>query len=128
MAHFLISVGRQYLLSVIAAGGTVLSVVISLSFNMCYLLIGYWYTSSDTAQVHPSTGCSINIVFFPQNFVIYLNSASSAAALVFHLPGVCAHTLTPRENRERPKSGIFLKIRKKHNTLYIYIYVYIIHI
>ena len=37
----------------------------------------------------------------------FLNSASSAAAIVFYLPGVCVHTLTPRENRERPESGIF---------------------
>ena len=54
--------------------------------------------------------------------MIFLNSASSAAALVFYLPGVCAHTLTLRENRERPESGIFLKNLKKTqylmNTLY----------
>ena len=35
---------------------------------------------------------------------------------------VCVHTLTPKENRERPESGIFLKNRKKTqnlmNTLY----------
>ena len=37
------------------------------------------------------TGCSLNIVFFPLNFVIFLKSASSAAALVFYLPGVCTH-------------------------------------
>ena len=61
-------------------------------------------------------GSSLNIVFFPLDFVIFLNSVSSAAALVFYLPGVCVHTLTPRENREMPESGIFLKIRKKtHN-------------
>ena len=107
MAHFLISVGRQYLLSVIAAGGTVLSVVISLSFNMCYLLIGYWYTSSDTAQVHPSTGCSINIVFFPQNFVIYLNSASSAAALVFYLLYSGPSMKSGVHTEEKPKEEIF---------------------
>ena len=41
-----------------------------------------------------STGCSLKIVFFPLNFVIFLNSASSAAALVFYLPGVCTHTDT----------------------------------
>ena len=60
-------------------------------------------------------GSSLNIVFFPLDFVIFLNSASSAAALVFYLPGVCVHTLTPRENREMQESGTFLKIRKKHN-------------
>ena len=34
------------------------------------------------------------------------------------LPAWCVysvHTLTPWENRERPESRIFLKIRKKHN-------------
>ena len=42
--------------------------------------------------------------------MIFLNSASFAAALVFyHLPGVCLHTLTSREIRERPESGIFGK-------------------
>ena len=45
----------------------------------------------------------------------FLNSASSAAALVFYLPGVCTHIDT-EENRERPESGIFLKIRK--NTIF----------
>ena len=40
------------------------------------------------------TGCSLNIVFLPKHFVIFLNSASSAAALVFYLPGVCTHTDT----------------------------------
>ena len=47
---------------------------------------------------------SLNIVFFPKYLVIFLNSASSAAALVFYLPGVC---LTPRKNGERAESGIF---------------------
>ena len=59
------------------------------------------------------TGCSLNIVFFPLSFVIFLNSASSAAALVFYLPGVCTvHTLTPRENRE---VRYILKLSQKHN-------------
>ena len=48
--------------------------------------------------------------------MIFLNSASSAAALVFYLPGVCTHTDTPRENRERPESEIF-KIFGK-NTIF----------
>ena len=61
------------------------------------------------------TGCSVNIVFFPQNIVIFLNSASSSAAeLVFYLPGVSTHTDT-RENRERPEFGIFQNLRNKHN-------------
>ena len=51
--------------------------------------------------LNEGTGCSLNIVKIPENFVIFLNSASSAAALA------CVHTLTPRENRERPESDIF---------------------
>ena len=40
------------------------------------------------------TGCSLNIVLFSKNVVIFLNSTSSAASLVFYLPGVCTHTDT----------------------------------
>ena len=47
------------------------------------------------------TGCSLNIVFFSSNVVIFLNSASSAAALVFYLPGVCTHTET--EEKQSPE-------------------------
>ena len=54
--------------------------------------------------------------------MIFLNSASSAAALVFDLP-LCTHTRTPRGNRERPESGIYFKIFEKTqylmNTLYL---------
>ena len=59
--------------------------------------------------------------------MIFLNSASYAAALEFYLPsggpsmksGV--HTLTPqRENRERPESGTYFWIfEKKHNVQWI---------
>ena len=41
-----------------------------------------------------STGCSLNIVFFPSDIVIFLNPASSAAVLVFYLPVVYTHTDT----------------------------------
>ena len=47
-----------------------------------------------------STGCSLNIVFFPKNVVIFLNSASFAAALVFYLPSVCTHTDTKGKQRK----------------------------
>ena len=53
-----------------------------------------------------ATGCSLNIVFFPENVVIFLNYASSAAALVSTCL-VCVHNLTPREKRERPEFEIF---------------------
>ena len=43
---------------------------------------------------------------FSLKFVIFFNSASSAAALVFYLPSVCTHTDT-EGNRERPESDIF---------------------
>ena len=49
-------------------------------------------------------------MFFPENVVIFLNSASSAEVLVFDLP-LCTHT--DRENRERPGSGIYFKIFEK---------------
>ena len=49
----------------------------------------------------------INNCVFSLKFVIFLNSASSAAALVFYLPGVFTHTNTPRENGERQEFGIF---------------------
>ena len=45
--------------------------------------------------------------------MIFLNSASSAAALVFYMPGVCTHT----NNEGRPESGIYFKIRKKTQYL-----------
>ena len=53
------------------------------------------------SKVGLGTGCLLNIVFFPSNFVIFLNSASSAAALVFYLPCVCTHTDT--EGKQSPE-------------------------
>ena len=54
--------------------------------------------------------------------MIFLNFASSAAALVIDLP-FCTHTLTLRRNRERPESGTYFKIfeitQYLMNTLYI---------
>ena len=35
-------------------------------------------------------------MFLPENFMIFLNSASFAAALVFYQPGVCTHTRKAR--------------------------------
>ena len=43
--------------------------------------------------------------------MIFLNSAGSAAAQDFYLPGVCTHTDT--EGKQSPE--YFYKIRKKHN-------------
>ena len=53
------------------------------------LLLVFWNLSA----IHKSTtGCSLKILFFSQNFVIFLNSASSPAALMFYLPAVYTHT------------------------------------
>ena len=64
------------------------------------MIVNYQYKLFNSVIVYvdvKSTGCSLKIVFFPKNVVIFLNSASSAAALVFYLPGV---TLTPREKKK----------------------------
>ena len=54
--------------------------------------------------------------FFLKNFEIFLNSASSAAALVFYLPGVCTHTDAEKEKGQSPE---YFKISgKKHNILW----------
>ena len=58
------------------------------------------------------TECSLNIVFFSSNVVIFLNSASSAAVLVFYLPGVCTHTDT-----EGKQSSEYFK-KFENNTIF----------
>ena len=55
---------------------------------------------------------------------IFLNSASSAAALVFYLPCVCTHTDTKGEHRKarvRNFLGSSAKTQNLMNTLYMYI-------
>ena len=64
------------------------------------------------------TGCSLNIVFFPLNFVIFLNTASSAAALVFYLPGVCTDT---KGKQRKTRVQNILKSQNLMNTLYFLI-------
>ena len=66
--------------------------------------------------MHIYTGCSLNIVFFLKNAVIFLNSASSAAAPpVFDLP-LC--TLTVTEGKpERGQSPEYISKSLK-NTIY----------
>ena len=56
-------------------------------------------------------------VFFPLNFVIFLNSASSAAALVFYLPGVCAHNDTKGKQRMARVRNIPKSLEKKHTII-----------
>ena len=54
--------------------------------------------------------------------MIFLNSASSAAALDFYLPGVCTHTDTEGKQRKARVRNIFKKSEKIQylmNTLYL---------
>ena len=44
--------------------------------------------------------------------MIFLNSASSAAALVFYLPGVCTHTDTKGKQRKDRVRNVFKKLEK----------------
>ena len=70
------------------------------------------------------TGCSLNIV-------IFLNSASSAAALVFYLPGVCTHTDTEGKQRKARVRNILKSSEKTQylmNTLYYFLTYSILHI
>ena len=55
---------------------------------------------------------------FPLNVVIFLNSASSAAVLVFDL-SLCTHTDTEGKPREARVRNIFQKTQYLMNTLYI---------
>ena len=54
--------------------------------------------------------------------MIFLNSASSAAALVFYLPGVCTHNDTEGKQRKARVRNILKSSKKTQylmNTLYI---------
>ena len=54
--------------------------------------------------------------------MIFLNSASSAAALVFYLPGVCTHTDTEGKQRKARVRNILKDSKKTQylmNTLYL---------
>ena len=52
---------------------------------------------------------------FSLKFVIFLNSASSAAALVFYLPGVCTHTDAEGKQRKARVWNILKSLKK--NTI-----------
>ena len=55
-------------------------------------------------------------------FCDFLNSASSAVALVFYLPGVCTHTYTVGKQRKARLRNIYKSSKKTQylmNTLYI---------
>ena len=74
-------------------------------------------------SVHPSyTGCSLYIVCFPQNVVIFwtLQVLLQRLYSTCHLAGgpsikFGVQPQPPRENRERPESGIYFKIFEKQN-------------
>ena len=69
------------------------------------------------AYAEETTGCSLNIMFFSLNFVIFLNSASSAAALVFYyMPGECTHTDTEGKQRKARVRNISKNSEK--NTIF----------
>ena len=55
----------------------------------------------------------IEYCVFPENFVIILNSAISAAALVFYLPGVCTDA-----DVERKQSPEYI-LKSSKNTIFI---------
>ena len=58
----------------------------------------------------------IKYCFFPYNVVIFLNSVSSAAALVFYLPGVCTHTDTEGKQRKANVRNILKS--SENNTVF----------
>ena len=71
------------------------------------------------------TGCSLKIVFFLKFFWFFwtLPVLLQRWCSTCH----CVHSLTPRGNRERPESGIYLKVFEKTqysmNTLYLQFYM-----
>ena len=74
-----------------------------------------------TICVHPEpvslgTGCSVNIVFFSLKYCDFLNSASSAAALVFYLP--FSGPGTQRWKTERGQSPEYILKFSKKKTIF----------
>ena len=64
----------------------------------------------------------INCCVFPKNFLNFLNSASSAEALVFYLPGVCTHSDDEGKQRKAKVQNILKSLIKTQylmNTLYL---------
>ena len=61
------------------------------------------------------TGCSLNIVFFLKILWFFWTLPVLLQRCWYSTCLVCVHTLTPKENRERQKSGIFKNLRK--NTI-----------
>ena len=64
----------------------------------------------------------IKYCVFSINLEIFLSSVSSAAALVYYLPGVCSHTDTEGKQRNARVRNILKSSEKTQylmNTLYI---------
>ena len=59
------------------------------------------------------TGCSLNIVFFLKMFWFFWTLPVLLQCLC--LTCYCVHTLKPTGRQNRPESGIYFKISKKHN-------------
>ena len=57
------------------------------------------------------TGCSLNIEFFLKMFWFFWTLSVLLQCWCLTCP--CVHTVTPMENRERPASGIYIKIFEK---------------
>ena len=64
-----------------------------------------------------TTGCSLNIVFIFHK--IFLNSASSAAALLFYLPGACTHTDTEGKQGKASVRNI-LRSSEKYLNIFLF--------
>ena len=73
---------------------------------------GPYYRLLKVSTIKNVTGCSLNIAFF----VIFLNSASSAAALVVYLSGVRTHTDTKRKQSKTRVWNILKSFEK--NTMF----------
>ena len=56
-------------------------------------------------------------MFFPENVVIFLNSASSPVAVVFYLPGVCTYIDTKGKQRKAGVRNILKSSGKKTKYL-----------
>ena len=81
--------------------------VANVMFTLIFLFRNYKYVEGKTIRYR----VFLRYCVFFLNFVIFLNSASSAAALVFYLPGLCTHS--DIERKQSPEN--ILKSSKKHN-------------
>ena len=59
---------------------------------LCKPLLGAYNMNSKQQAAQHRYRVFIKYCVLSFNFLIFLNSASSAAALVFYLPGMCTHT------------------------------------